>query len=225
MANPLEQFFEGFGTGDILTTLASSAVWILILLVVIVFGGFMFWYIVFKRAKYDIIAKIYAERADGRYKIMMTKAAKKYKRKEGIWQLLIKGFKKQWPLPDSKYFETTTKNKDMIYILYKDGEMFPMIPPRMKEDNVLDDLKTIPYDIQLWNMSRAEQISATFKSFKDKLLQLLPYLLLVVTMVIFLVIIMQIMEQFTNVMPTLASEMRAAAEALQGCRAITVPTS
>lgn len=222
MADAFTQFFEGFGLSGVLSGVIEMGIWAFILvLALVVCGGFAWWFFK-KRFRYDIIAKVYAERADGKYKLLLTKAGKKYKRREGIWEMKVRGFPKEYPLPGTEYFDMSTRNQDMIYLLYKDGNMIPLAPPRLNEGR-LTDLSIIPYDVQLWNVSRAEQVSATFKSFKDKLLQFLPYVFLVVTMVLFLIMILQVLDRFT-ILQGIASEMRAAAEALQSCRAVTVPS-
>ncbi len=189
----------------------------IIILGILLFFALWFW----KRPKYNVIVEVHSERYE-KSKPFFTKGARRFNKKVGVWEFLVKGFKKKWPLPDSRYFTTDVKGRDVIYLYYKNGELLPIKPPTLQiSDNT--KLKIIEGDVQLWSSTRKENTDQIFQTFKAKLLQYLPQILNIVAMVLFLIFAIQLVKEMQVLQP-IASEFRKAAEALQVCRAVTVPS-
>lgn len=216
------QLFEGFNISGIAENLINVAIYGSVLIALVVFAFFVFRYWFFKRWIYNYNCLVYSLRHDGA-KILRRKGAKKFFNKENVWKFKVKGIKNVIPCPLSNFFVATEKG-DMIYLLYKDGELSPLQPPAIDlSENKLKEIRIIPYDLRLWNLNTQEKESQTFINFKQKLLAYLPYIMVVVSLLFFLLIMIQIMNRFT-ILQGIAGEMRKAAEALQTCRAIVMPS-
>ena len=137
MANNL---FNEVGAG-LADKLFSGILWFGIGIIIIAVLGFVMWYFLFYKKKFDIKVKLISERAGGEISELFDKAAILKDRKEGTPYLRVWGLKRDFVVPKYDVMRKVYDGRSSIdYIeIYRKGEneFYFLLPPTIDNKQII----------------------------------------------------------------------------------------
>lgn len=199
--------------GNLLQKVFSGLIWFGLAFIFIGVIGFLMYWFIFYRRRFDIDVKIKSDRADDKENIIFDKAAILTERKSGVKYFKLWDLKKELPIP--RYNVLQRSNKGDFLELYRKGEneIYFCNPSKisktkvMKEDGNLYGIaeqESIRMDIDLdyWQAKRKKDNKSMFDN-ESVLMKLLPYLPAAMISVIMIFVLYILLDHLPGILSQL----------------------
>lgn len=211
--------------GNIADKVFSGLLWFGVAVIVIMIVGFLMWYYIIYKKKFNIEVKLTSERAGGEIVEIIDKAAILRDRKEGTPYLRVWGLKRDFVVPKYNVLRNLYKGgKTIDYLeIYRKGEneFYFLLPPTIdnrrivKEDGekyLLADQKQLMMDPEMafWAVKR-KSLNKKMIDTESLLWKLLPYMGILLGGVILIFILYLLLDHLPGILAELTklvSEMR-----------------
>ena len=218
-ANPFSQMGS-----QLVEKLFSGMVWFGIAILIIGIVGFlMYWFLIYRK-KFDIKVKIISQRAGNEYSVLWDKAAILIDRKTHTRYFKIWGLKRELPVPKYNILQRTDSG-DLLEIYRKSEEEFYFLtqPIIDKTRIIKQDGKMYPFadqkivlvdpEIGFWAAKRKDLNRGMFSP-ESLLMKILPYIPQIMAGVITIFILYILMDT----LPTILAELQKLAQELNSQR-------
>ena len=213
--------FDAVG-GQLFDKIFSGILWFGIFFVLVAVVGFLMWFFLVHKRKFDIKVKLISERSGDKNRILWDKAAILFDRKNKLKYFRLWNTKVDLPIPrfnvlqgsdTGDYLEIYRKSEDDFYFLTpskinktvmirSDGRAYPI---------ALQEHKQIDTDISFWNTKRKGQNTSMFDTEKMwmKILPYIPHIIGGVITIFVLYILMDSLPQVLGSLQEVAKELNA----------------
>ena len=206
--------------GQLLDRITSGIlVFGLVIFIISVIGWLMWWFLIYRR-KFNIDVKIISKRAQDKHNILFDQAAIIYDKKDGSNYFSLWKLKKNFTVPDFNILQTTSTGD--YFEMYRTGEdtFYFLLPPKIdKKYLIKSDGKIVPIaeqssrlidpDLAFWAAKRKSLNRSMFDP--EKLwMKILPYIPHIVSGVLVIFILWILMSR----LPQILAELRTLAAAI-----------
>lgn len=222
--------FSQFG-GSLFENLFGSILWFGLAIFFIGVLGFLMWYFLIYKKKFDIDVKITSERSGDRNRIIFDRAAILKDRVTGTKFFKVWSLKIELPIPEFSVLQTSNKgdylelyrtSEDHIYFLtparidkFKlikaDGKVYPLASQENRQ---------IDTDLAYWNVKRKNQNKKMFDT-EGWLSKLLPHIPAIIGGVLTIFVLYVLMDN----LPGILRELTELTKELRSLKGATVVTS
>jgi hypothetical protein len=187
-----------------------------------VLGFIMWWFIVYRR-RFDIEVKIISKRAGGRNRTLFDKAAILYDKSSKTKYFRLWELKRDLPIPKFDVLQSDGKRDHLELYRKSEDDFYFLTPPRIDNERIIksdgklygiaqQEHKQIDTDIAYWNTKRKDFNKTMFDT-ESMLMKFIPYLPQViggVIMIFTLYILMDHLPQILSQLKELTAELNSA---------------
>lgn len=201
--------------GQFIQTIFSGILWFGLAIIVIGVIGFVGWWFLIYKRKFNIIVKIVSERAGDKNRVMFDKAAILKDRKDGSYYFRLWGIKKDLPSPKFNVLQSSLSGDYLELFRTAENTFYFLTPPIIRKGEIIkedgkkhligtqENTKIDP-NMEFWSVKRKTSNKSMFD--KEKIwMKILPYLPQIFGGIITIFVLYILMSYLPNILSELKS--------------------